>query len=442
MPYTKNFKWGAATAAFQIEGGWDADGKGPGLWDGAFLPEGAVRGGHTGDTACDHYHLWHQDVQLMRELGLQSYRFSISWPRVLPGGIGALNAAGMDFYDRLIDALLEAGIEPCVTLYHWDLPRALYLRGGWLNPDSPNWFAEYAEKMAKRFSDRVSRWITLNEPQCFIGHGLQTGLHAPFLRLSEADVLTAAHNALLAHGKGVQALRAAARQPLHIGTAMVGCVHMPESDAPAHVEAARQAMFRTDMTSVFNAAWWSDPIFLGRYPADGLDFHAAHMPMIGQTDMEIISQPVDFFGVNIYSGTPAPGIPPIAPPRTQMDWEVRPEALYWGPRFLWERYGKPVCVTENGMANCDWIMQDGQIHDYARIDYLRRYLAALDRAAADGVEVDGYYQWSLLDNFEWALGYERRFGIVHVDYETQKRTPKDSAFWYRDWIAEHNVSGS
>ena len=437
MPYTEHFKWGAATAAFQIEGGWDADGKGPGLWDGAYLPEGKVRSGHTGNVACDHYHLWRQDVALMRDLALQGYRFSISWPRVLPEGTGALNEKGMDFYDRLIDALLEAGIEPCITLYHWDLPRALYLRGGWLNPASPDWFAAYAEKMAARFSDRVARWITLNEPQCFIGNGLQSGRHAPFLCLSEADVLAAAHNALLAHGKAVQALRAAARQPLRIGTAMVGCVHLPEGDSPAQVEAARARMFRTDTPSVFNAAWWADPIFLGRYPADGLAFHAAHMPRIGADDLAVISQPIDFFGVNIYSGTPAPGDGPAAPPRTQMDWLVRPEALYWGPRFLWERYGRPVCITENGMANCDWVMQDGQVHDAARIDYLQRYLAALDRAARDGVPVDGYYQWSLLDNFEWAFGYERRFGLVHVDYATQKRTPKDSALWYRDWILSH-----
>lgn len=439
MPYTEHFKWGAATAAFQIEGGWDAGGKGASLWDGAFLPEGKVRSGHTGNVACDHYHLWRQDVQLMKDLGLQSYRFSISWPRVMPEGTGALNPKGMDFYDRLIDALLEAGIEPCITLYHWDLPRALYLRGGWLNPDSSEWFAAYAGKMAERFSDRVSRWITLNEPQCFIGHGLQTGAHAPFLCLSEADVLAASHNALLAHGKGVQALRAAARQPLRIGIAMVGCVHLPGSSAPAGVEAARRQMFRADTASVFNAAWWSDPIFLGQYPVDGLAFHAAHMPAIGAEDLSIISQPVDFFGVNIYSGTPASGDLPVAPPRTQMDWTVAPDSLYWGPRFLWERYGKPVCITENGMANCDWVMQDGHVHDAARIDYLRRYLAALDRASRDGVEVDGYYQWSLMDNFEWAYGYERRFGMVHVDYNTQKRTPKDSALWYREWIAQHPV---
>lgn len=439
MPYTKNFKWGAATASFQIEGGWDADGKGPSLWDGAFLPEGKVRSGHNGNVACDHYHLWKQDVQMMKELGLQSYRFSISWPRVMPEGTGALNPKGMDFYDRLIDALLEAGIEPCVTLYHWDLPRALYLRGGWLNPDIPEWFAAYAGKMAERFSDRVSRWIPLNEPQCFIGCGLQQGTHAPFLCLSEADVLAAAHNTLLAHGKGVQALRAAARQPLRIGTAMVGCVHLPQSNDPADVEAARKRMFRTDTASIFNAAWWSDPIFLGQYPADGLAFHAPHMPAIGADDLSVISQPIDFFGVNIYSGTPAPGVEPIAPPRTQMDWVVEPDSLYWGPRFLWERYGKPICVTENGMANCDWVMQDGQVHDPARIDYLQRYLAALDNAARDGVQVDGYYQWSLMDNFEWAYGYERRFGMVHVDYQTQKRTPKASALWYKDWIAQHPV---
>lgn len=436
MPYTKSFKWGAATAAFQVEGGWDADGKAPSIWDGAFLPQGTVRGGHTGNVACDHYHLWRQDVQLMQSLGLQSYRFSISWARVMPDGTGALNPAGLAFYDRLVDALLAAGIEPCITLYHWDLPRALYLQGGWLNPRSPEWFAEYAQKMAEHFSDRVARWITLNEPQCFVGLGLQTGKHAPFLRLGRADVLTASHNVLLAHGRAVQALRAAARQPLRIGTAMVGCVELPQSDAPTDIAAAREAMFSTDSPSVFNAAWWSDPIFLGSYPADGLDCHAAYMPRIGDKDMEIISQPIDFCGLNIYSGTlEIPG--EIAPPRTQMDWEVRPQALYWGPRFMWERYGKPVCITENGMANADWVMQDGQVHDPARIDYLRRYLAALDAAARDGVAVDGYYQWSLLDNFEWAEGYERRFGLVHVDYNTQKRTPKDSALWYRDYIAAH-----
>jgi beta-glucosidase len=403
---------------------------------------GLIRGAHTGDVACDHYHRYPEDVRLMKELGIDAYRFSLSWPRILPDGTGAVCEKGLDFYDRLLDELLAHGITPYITLYHWDLPYALYKRGGWLNRESADWFAEYTRVVADRYSDRVKNWMTLNEPQIFIGLGMQTGTHAPFLTLPQKEVLTAVHHALLAHGKSVQVLRARSKQKASIGFAPIGAVRSPASDLPADIEAARLEMFRADVDSVLNTTWWSDPIFLGQYPADGLKHHAENLPPMLTGDMDIIRQPLDFYGANIYdsprvkAGDSGPEYPAFAPgtPRTMMDWPVVPESLYWGPKFLYERYQTPIIITENGLASMDWICEDGKIHDAMRIDYLSRYLRQLERACQEGVDVRGYFSWSMLDNFEWAEGYEKRFGLVHVDFDTLKRTPKDSFYWYKDFI--------
>ena len=449
MSFPKDFTWGAATAAYQIEGAAHRAGGGESVWDMFCRRPEAVFERESGDVACDHYNRYLEDVALMRDLGLQSYRFSLSWPRILPEGVGRVHAAGLDFYDRLVDALLAANITPWATLFHWDFPYDLYCRGGWLNRDSADWFADYAALIADRLSDRVHHWMTLNEPQCFIGLGHQTGIHAPGDKLALREVVRATHHTLLAHGKGVQALRAHAKAALQIGWAPVGAARTPATESAADIEAARRATFEMDSPTIWNSAWWNDPPFLGHYPEDGLAQMGDAAPPVWAGDMETIAQPLDFFGCNIYQDQTvragADGRPETLPfptglGRTSFLWPVTPEALRWGPRFFWERYGKPVVVTENGLCNNDWVALDGAIHDPQRIDYLSRYLRAFEQAHADGVDIRGYFQWSLMDNFEWAEGYKFRFGLVYVDYQTQQRIPKDSAYWYRDVIRSHGAS--
>jgi beta-glucosidase len=445
-PFPEGFTWGCATAAYQVEGGWDADGKGPSVWDMFVRKEGTVWRGHTGDVACDHYHRFREDVGLMKEIGLGAYRFSVSWPRVLPEGAGATNRKGLEFYDRLIDELLRAGVEPWLTCFHWDFPLALYRRGGWLNRDSAQWFADYAGLLAARFSDRVTHWMTLNEPQVFVGMGHLSGQFAPGDKLAFPEYLRAAHHALLAHGRAVQALRASAKRPLTVGYAPASDSYMPASDAPADVEAARRATFRV-ARDYWHNAWWMDPVLLGRYPEDGLALYGKDMPSFPATDLEVMKQPVDFLGINVYNGRTVKAaagpegweaVPePAGSPITGNDWSVTPGALYWAPRLFHERYRLPIAVTENGTCSRDWVSLDGQVHDAPRIDFTARYLRELRRATADGTPVRAYFHWSLLDNFEWAQGYKDRFGMVFVDFPTQKRTLKDSARWYREVIASN-----
>ncbi len=448
MSFPKDFVWGAAAASYQVEGAAYADGKGLSVWDVMCRWPGKVWEGNTGDVACDHYHRYQEDARLMGEIGLKAYRLSICWPRVLPEGSGAVNPPGLAFYDRLVDALLENGVQPCVTLFHWDYPYALYCRGGWLNRDSADWFADYTAVIVDALSDRVSHWMTQNEPQCYIGLGHQTGVHAPGVQLPFASVLLAAHHSLLAHGKAVQVIRARAKSKPVIGAAPVGVVKVPASESPADIEAARRATFSIVARDCFNNTWWADPMILGQYPEDGLALFGADVPEIRPGDMETICQPLDFYGVNIYTGqvvrAAADGWEPVrgddGPPLTAMDWRVVPAALYWGPRFLYERYRLPLAVTENGMANCDWVHLDGQVHDPQRIDYIRRYLREYRRAIGDGVPGKAYFVWSIMDNFEWAYGYSRRFGIIYVDYPSGRRILKDSAHWYRDVIATNGAN--
>ncbi len=446
MPFRNDFLWGTATSSYQIEGAAHADGKAPSVWDALCQVDGAIADGTSGEHACDHYNRFQEDVQLMRRLGVDAYRFSISWPRVLPDGFGRPNQPGLDFYDALVDRLLDNGIRPFVTLFHWDYPLALYRRGGWLNPDSPKWFADYASLLTDRLSDRVSDWITHNEPQCFVGLGHRDGRHAPGVRLPRRDVLLVGHNALLAHGLAVRAIRAAAKTTPNIGWATVAHVKYPASERPEDVEAARAAQFGPNNEDwVWSIGWFGDPIHLGAYPEHALREHGADMPVIGPDDMETISAPIDFVGLNIYSGTAyeagPDGSPRVVgkPPghaHTTMDWHVAPQTLRWGAAFATERYGLPAYITENGMGNTDWVMADGAVHDPQRIDFLDQYLAQLELAADQGVDVRGYFLWSLLDNFEWAEGFRKRFGLIHVDFETFERTPKDSFEWYRGRIAE------
>ncbi len=443
MSFSDTFVWGAAAASYQVEGAAFEDGKGWSVWDMFCRKEGTIWRGQNGDVACDHYHRYREDVALMQSVGLKAYRLSVSWPRVLPEGRGAVNDKGLEFYDRLTDELLAAGIVPYVTLFHWDFPYALYVRGGWLHPNSSDWFADYTRVIVDKLSDRVRHWMTLNEPECFIGLGHQIGVHAPGDKLGWREVLRASHNALLAHGKSVQVIRAAAKAAAIFGYAPVGSVAYPATDSHADIEAARKAMFSVRDKRLFNNVWFADPIFFKQYPADGLALFGAEAPEVGANDMDIIGQPIDFYGVNIYQGVPvragADGQPevvehPQGHPQTAFRWFVTPDCLRWGPRFLYERYKLPVIVTENGMSNVDWVAVDGKVHDPQRIDYTTRHLRALHQAVEDGTDVQGYFHWSIMDNFEWGEGYKERFGLVYVDFDTQERIPKDSAAWYKNVI--------
>lgn len=448
MKFPKNFVWGAAAAAYQVEGASSEDGKGLSVWDAFCRNPEAVYEQHNGSIACDHYHRYREDVQLMRALGLQAYRLSVSWPRVLPDGIGKINERGLDFYDRLIDALCSKGIEPYLTLFHWDFPYELYKQGGWLNPRSPEWFGEYTKVVVERLSDRVKYWFTLNETHCYIYLGHRLGVHAPGLKLGLDDVLQAAHNTLLAHGKAVQTIRSFSKQPCQIGYAPVGVTGLPASDSPADIEAARQYMFNYQQPDLWVNSWWMDPVFLGHYPEDGLNAFRQWLPEIKPEDLSTICQPLDFFGVNIYhgakiaaseTGSPIPTDKQPGRPRTAANWDVTPEALYWGPRFLYERYHKPIIITENGVSNIDVISLDQAVHDPQRIDFTQRYLRELGRAIADGIDIQGYFHWSLMDNFEWSEGFKERFGLIYVDYPTQTRIIKGSGYWYRKVIESNGA---
>jgi len=452
MPFAPNFHWGVASSAYQIEGAWDTDGRGPSIWDQFCREPGRIFENHHGDVACDHYHRWAEDVALLRELGVGAYRFSLAWPRILPEGTGATNAKGLEFYDRLIDALLAAGITPWVTLYHWDLPLALQRRGGFLNRDMVAWFGDYAALVARRYGDRVKHWMTINEPPCVIGLGYQDGVFAPGHKLPFADCLLAAHHLLMAHGAGVQALRAHTRGPAQISLAHTGRERLPATSDPRDLDAARRDYFACTERSLWNLSWWADPVFLGHYPEEGLTAFAADLPRITDADMKLIGQPLDFAAYNCYSGfrvragahgrpEPAPDGWGIGNPRGTLSWlNIAPEAPYWAARLQYERYRQPVVFTENGYCNTDFVHRDGRVHDPQRIDFLARYLGGVRRAADEGVPVAGYFYWSILDNFEWREGYKDRFGLVHVDYQTQQRTPKDSFAWYREVIRRNGAA--
>ena len=434
--FPADFLWGAATASYQIEGAARADGKGESVWDRFAATPGKVRGGDTGEVACDFYHRYRDDLELMRELGLDAFRFSISWPRVLPDGRGSVNDAGLDFYDRLVDGLLELGIEPFPTLFHWDTPQTLEDAGGWPARATAEAFVEYVDAVAARLGDRVTDWTTHNEPFCSSWLGYGTGLHAPG-RTNVADAIAAAHHLLLSHGWAVEVIRR------HSPEAEVGIVFdlwpvQPMSDDPADVEAAR-------IMDGFNSRRFLDPVLRGEYPADVLEELAPVAPPVADGDLAVIAEPIDFIGVNNYSrwivrADPASGKPlAVRAPEgqlTDMGWEVCPDGLYEVIMRLHRDYRvQKIYVTENGAAFPDVVTHDGRVHDVERQTYLADYIEATGRALADGAPVAGYFVWSLLDNFEWSSGYAKRFGLVYVDYPTLRRIPKDSYCWYRDLIA-------
>lgn len=443
MGFCKDFAWGTATSSYQIEGGAYENGKGIHIWDVFCKETGRIAGGQTGDIACDHYHRFREDVAIMKDMGLKAYRFSLSWSRILPNGTGKVNEAGIQFYNKLIDELLAAGIEPYITLFHWDYPYELYQKGGWLNAESVEWFGEYAKVVAEHFSDRVTKFFTLNEPQCFIGLSYLDGVHAPGVKAPLKDTFIMAHHVLKAHGMAVRMLRKYAKQEIQIGYAPTGSMSYPASSRPEDIEAARTHLFglqEDDNNWTWNVSFWSDPVILGAYPKEVLERYGKYLPEITDEDMQLISEPIDFYGQNIYNGNQircgSDGQPELVRrydgfPRTAIGWPITPECLYWGPKFLYERYKKTIFITENGLSCHDVISLDGKVHDPNRIDFLNRYLRCLKKAAEDGVDVRGYFQWSLMDNFEWHSGYGERFGLVYVDYITQKRILKDSAYWYR-----------
>jgi beta-glucosidase len=439
MTFPQDFLWGAATSSYQIEGAAREDGRGECIWTRFSHTPGNVLNNDNGDRACDHYHLYKDDVQLMQDLGLQTYRFSISWPRVLPTGTGDANEAGLDFYDRLVDELLAANIIPFATLYHWDLPQALQDKGGWTNPAIVQWFKDYAALVCQRLGDRVKFWATHNEPWVVAFLGNMIGEHAP----GYTDMPTAlqvAHHLLVSHGETVPVIRE------HVPDAKVGIVlaqseRSPASDDPRDAEAVR-------LSEVAGGnRWFLDPIFRGAYPADGVAVLRDHLDGIDLEAVSVAKAPLDFLGVNYYfrmifgvndEGQPHP--PKIHPnpeaEHTEMGWEVYPDGLYNVLTSIHNDYGPiDMYITENGAAFDDPEPANGVVEDPHRQHYLETHFAAAERAIADGVPLKGYYVWSLLDNFEWAFGYERRFGIVHVDFETLQRTPKRSALFYRDWIA-------
>ena len=429
MAFFKDFLWGAASAAHQVEGAYLEDGKTLNIWDA--LVEGHIANGDDGKVACDHYHRYKEDVALMKKIGLKSYRFSISWARIFPDDSGRINEKGVQFYINLVDELIKAGIVPMCTLYHWDMPMWFFEKGGWEKEENIEYFVQYAETCVKALSDKIEYWLTFNEPECFIPAGHGDGVHAPFLKLSQEKIHAITRNVMLAHGKAVMKMREVAKRPIKISTAQAACVTSPVNETPEEIEKARVSSFETSRP--YFCSWWADPVYLGKRQV-GTNY-------LSDEDLKIINQPLDFYAFNMYNadGYGAPknqSNPRSYPgfPLTAMDWFITPECLYWGARFCYERYGLPIMITENGMANIDFMMLDNQVHDPQRIDYVHRHLLGLRRATDEGVPVIGYQYWSIMDNFEWAMGYSRRFGLIYVDYPTGERTLKDSAYDYAEII--------
>lgn len=438
MSFSAEFMWGAASSAYQIEGAWNEDGKGMGIWDA--LSEGHVRHNENGNVACDHYHRYKEDIALMKEMGLKSYRFSVSWPRIMPNE-GEVNEKGIQFYKNLVDELINAGIEPMCTLFHWNLPMWVYEKGGWRFEGISDAFAQYTEVVVKALSDKVSYWMTINEPATFIGNGYIAGAHAPFEKNVESwekigEILPGlCKNVLLCHGKAVRTIRSHAIKKPQIGMALNGNLIVPWEDTEEGIATARAATF-TEAASFFGIDIWAGAMVNG-------ELHPMLVPVISEEELKTIHQPLDFFGFNCYNAFnydenmgPNPAVYP-GMPRTAVEWPITPDALYWAVRFIYEKYKLPVMITENGMANLDFIMTDGKVHDPQRIEYMKMYLRGLKRAVEEGLPVIGYQYWSILDNFEWADGYDKRFGLIYVDYRTQKRTLKDSAYWYAQLIKEN-----
>ncbi|WP_297919373.1 GH1 family beta-glucosidase [Metallibacterium sp.] len=441
--FPEDFLWGTATSAYQIEGSPLADGAGPSIWERFVHTPGLTIGGDTGDVACDHYRRWREDVRMMADLGMRAYRFSVAWARVMPQGRGSVNAKGLDFYSRLVDELLARGITPMTTLFHWDLPAALDDRGGWLNPDIAHWFADYAEVMFKALDGRVRHWATLNEPWVVTDGGYLHGALAPGHRsLYEAPIAT--HHLLRAHGAAVQRYRSVGKH--HIGLVVNLEPKYAASDSAADQAATRRA-------HAYMNGQYLDPALLGRYPEEMPEIFGAAWPEWPAADFDLIRQKLDFIGFNYYTRSITRDAPEAWPVRagrvpqpqgtyTETSWEVFPQGLTDTLRWIRERYDNPpVYITENGAAFYDPpVAENGRVVDSLRVDYLRKHIGAVRTAIAAGSDIRGYFAWSLMDNFEWSLGFAKRFGLVHVNYATQQRTPKDSARYYSRVVASNGAA--
>jgi beta-glucosidase len=445
--FPDGFTWGTATSSQQIEGAVDVDGRGKSIWDHFAGIPGKIKDGSNADLACDHYHRWPEDIEQLKWLGLDAYRFSIAWPRILPQGRGQINAAGLDFYERLVDGLLAANIEPFPTLYHWDLPQALQDRGGWANRETTDAFCEYTEAVTRRLGDRVSRWVTHNEPWCIACLGHEEGAHAPGHK-NPAEALVVAHHILLSHGKAVPIIRREVKNA-EVGIVQIHCPSYPLSDSAGDLDAARW------FDGFFNR-WFMDPIYKGSYPADVIadriaagHLESSELPFVKKGDMDLISAPLDFLGLNYYSRNvmrkddlgkrvAVPMVPKEE--QTDMGWEVY-AAGFLETMMSVNRDYRPekIYITENGAAYDYPITDEGRIVDTKRIAYFQDHLKAVHQAIEFGVPIKGYFAWSQMDNFEWALGYEKKFGLYEVNRETLDRTPKDSAYWYRDVVATNTV---
>lgn len=429
MPFNNEFLWGCATAAPQIEGGWNEDGRSPSIWDNP--PKKKIKYGETPSVACNHYHRYKEDVALMKELGLKSYRFSVSWSRVIPEE-NKVNEKGLQFYVNLVDELIEAGIEPLCTLYHWDMPQWVYKKGGFTNKETVKDFEFYAKTVTEALSPKVTKWMTINEPSVFMGAGYSIGMHAPFEKTPyKAPALI--KNILRYHNTAVNTIRRYAKCDVKIGLALAVNAYIPQADTSEEIEKARMITFSNPL-KVFDCNWWADAIISGK-SSDSVITSIAGKDVMAENAAKI-----DFLGVNVYRPlnytcqkkyrmTPTPGMP-----RNVLGWELCPETLYWVLKFFSERYKLPIIVTENGMCAYDSKQSDGKINDGNRIAYLESVLKGVKRAVDEGVDVLGYQYWTLMDNFEWAEGYDPRFGMIYVDFNTCERTIKESGYWYKSVI--------
>jgi beta-glucosidase len=442
--FPQGFLWGSATASYQVEGAIHEGGRGTSIWDTFSHTPGKTFNGDTGDVADDFYHLYPKDIELMKSLGVKTFRFSVAWTRIFPNGTGAPNQQGVDFYRRMIEALLAKGIQPFCTLYHWDLPQTLQDKGGWEKRDTAKAFADYAGYTAGKLSDLVSHFMTMNEMSTFVELGYGTGTHAPGLKVGQKRLAQLNHYVVLGHGMSVQAIRAQTRPGTKIGIADNITATTPVIESPEHIAATRKA-FREEN------AMFLTVVEEGRYTDQYLKRLGPDAPKFTAEEMKTIASPMDFVGVNIYTPTYvradnsekgyAVVTPPKSYPHMYSSWlNIGPEALYWGPKLIHETWNvKELYITENGASSKDEVAPDGEIYDTDRVMYLRNYLTQLHRGVSEGIPVKGYFLWSLLDNYEWADGYEKRFGITYVDFKTQKRTPKLSAKFYKDVIAKNEV---
>ena len=426
--FPKDFLWGAASASAQVEGGWNEGGRTPSIWD--MAPAKRIKNGDNCHVSCDHYHRWKEDVALMKQLGLKSYRFSISWSRVIPEE-GKVNPDGIKFYSDLVDELIAAGIEPLVTIFHWDMTMWVYKKGGWMSEKIVPLFRDYTQVVVEALSDRVKWWIPMNEPGCFIMNGYLQGVHAPFKR----DYLALSkltRNCMLAHAESVKAVRQFAKEKPMVGIAFSTGAYVPDNETSEEIKKARKLSME-EGNGLMGNRWWMDPMLAGK-PVRAYGIYSS-----SQKDMEQIYQPLDFVGLNIYTSYNyadwgASEKAPPGTPRNSLGWVIDERVMYWNVRFVYEKYGLPIMITENGLAANDSVSLDGLVHDPKRTDFTKRYLGQLKRAVTEGIPVLGYQHWTIMDNFEWAEGYDPRFGLIYVDFQTGKRIIKDSAWEYKKII--------